>query len=76
MVSILTVGKVVCTEVRATHDNLVINAIEFHMLQTPAFIDALGNKPLAKAGQIGCVKHANLDPGTELGDERGKERGT
>lgn len=76
MVSILTVGKVVCTEVCATHDNLVINAIEFHMLQPPAFIDALGNKSLAKAGQIGRVKHANLDPGTELGDERGKEGGT
>ena len=50
MVSILAIGEVIATEVCATHDDFVINAVELHVLQPPAFIDALGNKLLAESG--------------------------
>lgn len=42
MVAVLAVGEVVFAEVGAAHDDFVVDAVEFHVLEAPAFVDAFG----------------------------------
>ena len=42
------------------HD-LIIKAIELHMLETPSFIDASWYILLPPSDQVGCMKHGDLD---------------
>jgi hypothetical protein len=73
VVTILAVGEVVAGEVGAGHDDLVVDAVELHVLETPAFVDAFGNVFLAQACEVGRVVHTDFDAlGSELGDQRGE----
>lgn len=42
------------------NDDLIINAIQLHMLQAPALVDTLRDPFLSQPGQIGSMKHANV----------------
>lgn len=61
MVAVLAVGEVVFAEVRAAHDDFVVDAVEFHVLEAPAFVDAFGDVFFTDTGEVGCVVHAYLD---------------
>lgn len=54
--------------------DLVVDSVEFHMLQAPSLVDSFGCASLSKPGQIRRVIHANHNTvGSELGDERRKQ---
>lgn len=63
MVSVLTIGEIVCRQIRARHDDLVVYAVQLHMLQAPALIDTLRDVLLSQPGQVGCVVHADFYAG-------------
>lgn len=73
MVSVLAIGKIIGTEISATHDDLVIDTVEFHVLKSPTFVDTFGDNLLAQAGQVRRVKHADVNPRSKFGDERCEE---
>ncbi|KAJ6440179.1 LOW QUALITY PROTEIN: mitochondrial 54S ribosomal protein YmL6 [Purpureocillium lavendulum] len=57
-------------------DNLVVDAIQLHVLQAPALVDAARDVALAGARQVRGVVHADLDAvGAKLGDEGRQQRG-
>lgn len=59
------------------HDQLVIHAIELHMLESPPFINTAGDYFLAQTGEIWGVEHAYFySLWSEFRYQRGKERGT
>ena len=60
VVSILTIRKIVVGEVRPGQVDLIIDAVQLHMLEPPAFIDALGDEDLTESYDIWSVIHANF----------------
>lgn len=77
VVPVLSVGEVVVREVSSGHDQLVIYAIELHMLESPSFIDAARDHFLAQTGEIWGVEHAYFySLWSEFCYQGSKERGT
>lgn len=75
VVAVLPVGEVIGGEVRAGENDLVIEAVELDMLQSPALVDALGQQALPHARQVRRVVHADLNLVGELGRQRGEQGG-
>lgn len=74
-VPILSVGEVVAGQVCAREENLVIKAVELHMLEPPAFVEPLGGPALADAVERRGVVEPELDSlGPKLCDQRGEQR--
>lgn len=48
-------------------DDLIVNAVQFHMLQAPALIDTLRDPFLPQTGQVGSMEHPNLYPLRSVG---------
>ena len=44
------------------HDELIIDAIELHMLMSPTFVDPFWQDSLLDTGEVGRVEHPDLDP--------------
>lgn len=73
MVSILTVGEVVAREIGAGHDDLIVNAVQLHVLEAPAFVDTSGYEFLAQASEVGSVIHAHFYSfRPKFGNQRGE----
>ena len=58
MVAILPIGEVVVGQVRARHDDLVIDGIQLHMVQAPSFVDSLRQDRFLDTGQVRGVEYA------------------
>lgn len=50
MVSILAICEIIVRQIRARENDFVVCAVEFHVLESPAFVDAVGDVFFAKAG--------------------------
>lgn len=76
MIPILTIGEVVGRQVCPEklvfpktkglrniprHDDLIINAIQLHMLKSPSFIDPRRNILFPQPSQVWCMVHSNLN---------------
>lgn len=75
MIPILPVGKIIRRKVCARHYDLVVDAIELHVLQSPSFVETFWHDLLFKALEVGGVVHPDFDAGGEFVDERGEEGG-
>lgn len=75
VVAVLPVGEVVGGEVRAGENDLVVEAVELDVLQSPALVNALRQQALPHPRQVRRVVHANLNLVGELGRQRGEQGG-
>ena len=73
VVAILTIGKVVIRKICARENHFIIGAIQLHVLQSPALVDALRDIFLAETGEIRRVVHADLNLIRKLSNERRKK---
>ena len=75
VVPILAIREVIIRQIRAGEDQLVVDAVELHMLQAPPLVDSLGYQGLAYSCEIRRVVHADLDLVGELCHQGCEERG-
>lgn len=74
MIPILPIRKIITTQVCTREDDLVVRAIEFNMLESPALVETLWDKPFFEAPKVGGVVHPHVDSVGEVLDE-GEEEG-
>jgi hypothetical protein len=74
MISILPIRKIITTQVCSREDHLVVRAIEFDMLESPALVEALRDEPFFETPEVGRVVHPDVDSVGELLEE-GEEEG-
>lgn len=76
MIPVLSVREVIVAQVRAGDDNLVVDAVQLHVLQSPALVEALGDDLLPEPTEVRCVVHADVNAVcAKLGHERSEKRG-
>lgn len=73
VIAVLAVGEIIIGEICAGEDEFIVGAVELHVLQTPAFVDAPGDQFFPQPGQVRCVVHADFYPIWEFGGERGEK---
>ena len=62
MVAILPICEIVVRQIRARHNDLVVDSIQLHVLQSPPFIDPLRENGLASSSEVGRMIHADIHP--------------
>jgi hypothetical protein len=75
MIPILSIREIIATQVCTREDHLVVRAIEFDMLESPALVEALRDEPFFETPEVGRVVHPDVDSVGELLDEGDEEGG-
>lgn len=76
VVPVLSVCEVVVAQVRAGDDDLVVDAVQLHVLQPPALIEAFGDNLLPEPTEVRRVVHTNVNAVcAKLGHERNEKGG-
>lgn len=76
MVPVLAVCEVIVAQVRAGDDDLVIDSVQLHVLQSPTLVETLGDDLLPQSAEVRCVIHADVDAVcAKLGYEGREKRG-
>lgn len=71
MIPVLSIREIVRGQVCPGKQDLVIESVELHVLQTPSLVDSLRNVAFSEAGQVRRVIHAYFDAvGTKLLNQR------
>lgn len=76
MIPVLTVGEVVIGQVGAGHAEFVVDAIQLHVLEAPAFIDTIWDEFLSETSQVRSVVHAYLNAVHAKVGNQGCEQGS
>lgn len=60
-----------------SHDDLVIDTVQLHVLQTPTFVDPSRYQGLSESSKVWCVVHAHFHPlGAKLFHKSGQKSRT
>jgi hypothetical protein len=76
MIAVLSIREIIGRQIGPRNDNLIINAIQFHVLETPTLIDSSWNVFLPETRKVGCVVHTHFYTVPKLRDKRSKQGST
>lgn len=71
VVSILPICEVILRKICARYNDLVINTVQLHVLQTPPFVETVWDNLFTQASEVWGMVHSDFDALAEFGNQWG-----